>query len=86
MPNRIRIACSGLSGRIYAGRINEAQTEFVGTKYDVTSDFLKALAEYAKLHDGEFEIRQDGELLFSVKLQAARTRNSEEDTQPEATP
>jgi hypothetical protein len=51
-----RIACSPLSGRIYAGRVSKAGNAFVGMKRDVTSDVLRAVIEKAEFHGGTFDI------------------------------
>lgn len=51
-----RIATSPLTGRIYAGRFNKDGTTFSGAERDTTSDVLRALADRAYCHDGQFEI------------------------------
>ncbi len=51
-----RIACSPLTGRIHAGRVNKQGNAFVGDKRDVTSDVLRAVIEKAAFHGGTFEI------------------------------
>lgn len=45
MSKPIRVQVSALSGRIYAGRINTAGTEWAGEKHDVTSDVVGAIIE-----------------------------------------
>lgn len=55
-----RIACSPLTGRIHAGRVNKEGTAFVGEKRDVTSDVLRAVIEKGAFHGGTFDIEGDG--------------------------
>ena len=55
-----RIACSPLTGRIHAGRVNKMCNAFVGQKWDVTSDVLRAVIEKAEFHGGVFEIISGG--------------------------
>lgn len=57
----MRIACSPLTGRIFAGRVNKAGNAFVGNKTDVTGDVLRALIDKADYHGGSFEIEGGGE-------------------------
>lgn len=57
-----RIACSPLTGRIHAGRVNKDGTAFVGEKRDVTSDVLRAVIEKAEYHGGAFEIEAGGQV------------------------
>lgn len=54
------IATSPLTGRIHAGRVNNAGTAFVGQKRDVTSDVLRAVIEKAEFHGGKFDIEGGG--------------------------
>lgn len=56
-----RIACSPLTGRIFAGRVNRAGNAFTGEKRDVTSDVLRAVIEKADYHGGAFDIEGGGE-------------------------
>jgi hypothetical protein len=56
-----RIACSPLTGRIHAGRVNKQGTAFVGEKRDVTSDVLRSVIEKAEFHGGSFEIEGGGQ-------------------------
>lgn len=56
-----RIACSPLTGRIHAGRVNKEGNAFVGEKRDVTSDALKAVIDKAEFHGGSFEIEGGGQ-------------------------
>lgn len=51
-----RLFCSPLSGAVYYGRLNKAQTSFIGDKAEVTGDFLRAVVEKAEFHGGTFEI------------------------------
>lgn len=55
------IACSPLTGRIHAGRVNKQGTAFVGEKRDVTSDVLRCVIEKAEFHGGKFEIEGGGQ-------------------------
>lgn len=62
-----RIACSPLTGTIYAGRVNKTGTHFIGEKRDVTSDVIDALISKAEFHGGAFEIRS-GDCVWDVSV------------------
>lgn len=64
-----RIACSPLTGRIHAGRVNKEGTAFFGQKRDVTSDVLRAVIEKAEFHGGTFEI-EGGDRKWIVTVRA----------------
>ena len=44
----LRIACTALTKRIFAGRVNKAGNSFLDGKVDVTSDCLKAVIEHVE--------------------------------------
>lgn len=56
-----RLACSPLTGTIFLGTVNKAGNAFIGTKADVTSDFLRAVIEKADCHGGQFDIQAGNE-------------------------
>ncbi len=56
-----RLACSPLTGTIFLGTVNKAGNAFIGTKTDVTSDFLRAVIEKADYHGGQFDIQAGNE-------------------------
>lgn len=58
------IVISPLTGRIYAGRVNKAGIIFVGEKWDVISDVLRAVIEKAEFHGGQFDIEGGGRKWF----------------------
>lgn len=66
-----RIACTSITGRIMAGRVNKAGDSFVGEKKDVTSDVLKAIIDKLEFHGGQFEISSDGEAIAMLRLEKA---------------
>ncbi len=43
--NKLRVACSPLTGTIYAGRANKDGTAWAGEKHDVTSDVFGAVIQ-----------------------------------------
>lgn len=65
----IRIACTALTGRIMAGRVNKAGDSFTGTPKDVTSDVLKAVIDKLKHHGGSFEITCNGHVVATLRLE-----------------
>ncbi|MDF3863511.1 hypothetical protein P3W53_03495 [Pseudomonas denitrificans (nom. rej.)] len=65
----IRIACTGIGGRIKAGRPNKSGTAFTGDPQDVTSDVLKAVIDKLKHHGGSFDITCDGAIVATLRLE-----------------
>ena len=56
-----RLACSPLTGTIFLGTVDKNGNAFIGTKADVTSDFLRAVIEKADYHGGQFDIQTGNE-------------------------
>ena len=56
-----RLACSPLTGTIFLGTVNKDGNAFIGTKTDVTSDFLRAVIGKADYHGGQFDIQAGNE-------------------------
>lgn len=56
-----RLACSPLTGTIFLGTVNKDGNAFIGTKTDMTSDFLRAVVEKADYHGGQFDIQTGNE-------------------------
>lgn len=56
-----RLACSPLTGTIFLGTVDKNGTAFIGTKVDMTSDFLRAVIEKADYHGGQFDIQAGNE-------------------------
>ena len=44
--NPIKVMCSMLTGRIYAGRVNPKSQMFIGDKDDVTDTAVSAVAQH----------------------------------------
>lgn len=64
-----RIACTGIGGRIMAGRVSKDGRAFTGTPKDVTSDVLKAVIDKLKHHGGQFDITCDGAVVATLRLE-----------------
>ena len=56
-----RLACSPLTGAIFLGTVDKNGNAFVGTKADMTNDFLRTLIEKADYHGGQFDIQAGNE-------------------------
>lgn len=57
----IRLQLTALGGRVMAGHPNKAGTQItLGSRQDVTSDFMKCLIEKASHEGGGFEIHGAG--------------------------
>ena len=80
-----RIATAALTGRIYMGRVNKADTDFVGQTTDVTSDVMKAIIDKAEHHgDGGFEIVSgDQRWTVNVTKRATTDKTPTADNVPE---
>ena len=76
--NPIRVAI-GLSGRIYAGRVNKAKTMWSSAKWDVTSDVLAAVI--AKVGEGNtLSINENGKPTFEITVKRIQQETSDADT------
>lgn len=64
-----RIACTGIGGRIMAGRVSKDGMAFTGTPKDVTSDVLKAVIDKLKHHGGSFETTCNGAVVATLRLE-----------------
>ncbi len=64
-----RIACTGIGGRIMAGRVSKDGMSFTGTPKDVTSDVLKAVIDKLKHHGGQFDITCNGAVVATLRLE-----------------
>lgn len=64
----MRIACTGLAGRIMSGRVNKAGDAFIGSPKDVTSDVLKAVIDKLEHHGGNFEVTCNGAAVATLSL------------------
>ena len=51
-----KLACSPLTGTIFYGKTNKADTMFVGPKKDMTQDFYECVIVKAGRNGGAFDI------------------------------
>lgn len=67
--NKLRVACSPLTGIIYAGRPNKAGTAWAGEKHDVTSDVIGAVIE--KVGAGNIiTVHENGRAAYEIEVRA----------------
>lgn len=67
--SKLRVACSPLTGTIYAGRVNKAGTAWSGEKHDVTSDVIGAVIE--KVGAGNIiTVHENGRAAYEIEVRA----------------
>lgn len=65
--NKLRVACSPLTGNIYAGRIRKDGRTWCDGKQDVTSDVIGAII--AKIGANKtIEVRENGVVKFEISV------------------
>lgn len=67
----IRIACTALATRIFAGRVSKDGLSFAGETQDVTSDCLKAMIEFVGI-DGTAKVHVDGAPKYEISVREIR--------------
>jgi hypothetical protein len=72
--SKTRVACSPLTGIIYAGRPNKDGTAWAGEKHDVTSDVLGALIE--KVGPGNvISVNENGKPAYEIEVRKVSEPN-----------
>ncbi len=57
------------SGRVVAGRVNEAQDDLLAGKEDVTDNAVLAVAEYVlRSYDGALEVDYDDGITYQIQV------------------
>lgn len=75
----LRVACTAITKRIQAGRVNKAGDSFIGNPVDVTSDVLKAIID--KVGAGNVvTVNENGAPAYEIEVRraadAAETRDA----------
>ena len=71
--SNIRVACTAISKRINAGRVNKAGDSFIGVPVDVTSDCMKAVIE--KVGPGHVvTVTEAGKPAYEIEVRDIRTK------------
>jgi hypothetical protein len=79
--SKLRVACSPLTGTIYAGRVRNNESVWQGEKYDVTSDVIGAIIHYVGTGN-VISVNENGSPAFeievrAIKAEAASNENSQ---------
>jgi len=73
--SKLRVACSPLTGTIYAGRPNKAGTAWAGEKHDVTSDVIGAVIE--KIGAGHvITVNENGKPAYEIEVRAIKDQDT----------
>ncbi len=63
----VRIGCSPLSGRIYAGKLNKNGKEWA-SKVDVTNEACGAVIEHGLYNKGSVVVNVNGKPAYEIKI------------------
>lgn len=74
--SNLRVACTAITKRIQAGRINKAGDSFIGEPVDVTSDVLKAIID--KVGVGNFvTVNENGAPAYEIEVRRVASPTGE---------